>query len=166
MLTKQIGGLYGNYLGCTASWDEVWYWTSQANAGSSLDTIRAQIADSPEAAAHIGTLIQQNFGRVAESVEITAWQAGAAAAGDPGLSYTVTTGTGQVLATADARTIVVEGGVYIGLAGGTAPTLTGPGGQVVQFQNGYAFLAYAMGLAMRSGQMTAALMQTYNLTVS
>ena len=166
VLTKQIEGLYGNYLGRTASWDELWYWISQANAGSPLDTIRAQIADSPEAAAHIGTLIQQNFGRPALAAEITAWQAGEAAPGNAGLSYTVTTGDGRVLATADARTIVVESAVYIGLAGGTAPTLTGPGGQVVQFQNGYAFLAYAMGLAMRSGQMTAALMQTYNLTVS
>ena len=166
LLTKQIQGLYGNYLGRSANGGELSYWTGQANAGMSLDTMRAQIATSPEAAAHIGTLIQQNFNRAAQAVEVSAWQAGEAVPGVAGLSYTVTTGSGTVLATVDARTLVVEAAVYIGLSGGTAPTLTGPDGQVIRFQNGYAFAAFAMGLAMRSGQMTDALMQIYGLTVS
>lgn len=164
-VARQVKALYRQDLGRDVEYAGLSLWEGQV-ASRGLGAVSWDIAHSQESANHLQALFQQNFGRAAIAAELSGFQDGEGTAVPVGTKFTVRTGMGQELATADARTILAEAGAYVGLSGGVAPTLTGPDGTVRYFHNGYEFMGFVLGLTNQAGQMDGAALRTYGLTVS
>lgn len=164
-ITKEIQALYRQDLGRKAAWPELSGYIGLALNGTPVSDIRADIAYSPESAARIQALFQKDFGRAASGSEVAGWQMAEASGANAAGLFTVGANVGT-LATADARTVVVEAATYVTLNGGLAPTVTGSDGQVVTFRNATEFAAYALAMAYNSGQANVSLLRTYNLALT
>ncbi len=67
---------------------------------------------------------------------------------------------GMLIATTDAKNIVVEAATYVTLSGGLTPTITDDAGNVTTFRNGAEFAAYALSMATAAGQASPDILTT------
>ncbi len=133
--------------------------------GASLGDLRNGLAHSAEAAAQVQAQYSALVNRPASPDEVTGSEASKALALPPAATFSVQTASGASLASGvDAKTLVTELATYVTLSGGQTPTLTASTGQQVDVKDGKQLAAFALAQAALSGQATAMLCQTYNLT--
>ncbi len=161
---RDIGAFYQAVLGRAAEPAGVRFWQDQLASGRAVSDVRAEIGRSAEAVAQVQSVYVPNLGRPAGASEVEGFQAAKAALAPAGAAFTVGLANGTLKAV-DARTLVAELGADITLNGGLTPAVTTPDGQTTHFRNGMELAAYALSMAVRTGQATPAVFKTYGLAV-